>query len=47
MKNIIITGSTRGIGFAMAKEFLKVGCSVSFQGEVRNFRGNEGASETL
>ncbi len=36
MKNIVITGSTRGIGFCMAKEFLKNGCSVTLSG-----RGNE------
>ena len=32
MKNIVITGSTRGIGFAMGKEFLKAGCRVTFSG---------------
>ncbi len=32
MKNIVITGSTRGIGFAMAKEFLKAGCQVTLSG---------------
>jgi NAD(P)-dependent dehydrogenase (short-subunit alcohol dehydrogenase family) len=32
MKNIVITGSTRGIGLAMAKEFLKAGCNVSLSG---------------
>jgi len=32
MKNVVITGSTRGIGFAMAKEFLKAGCSVTLSG---------------
>lgn len=26
MKNVIFTGSTRGLGFAMAKEFLKQNC---------------------
>ncbi|MDF2699979.1 MAG: hypothetical protein K0Q49_1535 [Haloplasmataceae bacterium] len=26
MKSVVITGSTRGIGLAMAKEFLKAGC---------------------
>jgi len=31
-KNIIITGSTRGIGFAMACEFLKAGCQVTLSG---------------
>lgn len=32
MKNIIITGSTRGIGLAMAKEFLEAGCNVTLSG---------------
>jgi short-subunit dehydrogenase len=32
MKNIVITGSTRGIGFAMAKEFLSAGCQVTLSG---------------
>jgi short-subunit dehydrogenase len=32
MKNIVITGSTRGIGYAMASEFLKAGCNVTFSG---------------
>lgn len=32
MKNVVITGSTRGIGFAMAKEFLKAGCQVTLSG---------------
>ena len=32
MKNIVITGSTRGIGFCMAKEFLKNGCNVTTSG---------------
>jgi NAD(P)-dependent dehydrogenase (short-subunit alcohol dehydrogenase family) len=41
MKNVIITGSTRGIGFAMAKEFLKSGCSVTLSG-----RGQELPEET-
>ncbi|NLP44607.1 MAG: SDR family oxidoreductase [Peptococcaceae bacterium] len=31
-KNVVITGSTRGIGFAMACEFLKAGCNVSISG---------------
>jgi short-subunit dehydrogenase len=31
-KNIVITGSTRGIGFEMAKQFLKHGCNVVFSG---------------
>ena len=32
MKNIVITGSTRGIGLAMAEEFLKAGCQVTLSG---------------
>lgn len=32
MKNVVITGSTRGIGFAMAMEFLRAGCSVTLSG---------------
>lgn len=32
MKNVVITGSTRGIGLAMAREFLKAGCSVTLSG---------------
>jgi short-subunit dehydrogenase len=32
MKNIVITGSTRGIGFAMAAEFLRAGCRVTLSG---------------
>jgi len=40
MKTIVITGSTRGIGFALAREFLKKGCKVVIsgrsEGSVRN-----------
>ena len=32
MKNVVITGSTRGIGLAMAMEFLKSGCRVTLSG---------------
>lgn len=32
MKNVVITGSTRGLGLAMAKEFLKSGCNVTISG---------------
>ena len=32
MKHVVITGSTRGIGLAMAKEFLKAGCQVTLSG---------------
>jgi short-subunit dehydrogenase len=42
MKNIVITGSTRGIGFAMATEFLRAGCNVTLSG-----RGETLPNETL
>ena len=32
MKNVVITGSTRGIGLAMAMEFLRAGCHVTLSG---------------
>jgi len=32
MKNVVITGSTRGIGLAMAREFLQAGCNVTLSG---------------
>jgi len=32
MKNVVITGSTRGIGFSMATEFLRAGCNVTLSG---------------
>ena len=32
MKNVVITGSTRGIGFSMAEEFLRAGCNVTLSG---------------
>lgn len=32
MRNVVITGSTRGIGLAMAVEFLKAGCHVTLSG---------------
>jgi short-subunit dehydrogenase len=32
MKNVVITGSTRGIGLAMAKEFMKADCNVTLSG---------------
>lgn len=32
MENVVITGSTRGIGFAMAWEFLRAGCNVTLSG---------------
>ena len=33
MKNIVITGSTRGIGLQMAKVFLQSGCNVTISGK--------------
>ena len=32
MKNVVITGSTRGIGLSMAMEFLHAGCNVTLSG---------------
>lgn len=32
MINVVITGSTRGIGFSMAREFLQAGCNVTLSG---------------
>lgn len=32
MKNVVITGSTRGIGLAMAMECLRAGCHVTLSG---------------
>lgn len=47
MKNVVITGSTRGLGFAMAKEFLKAGCNVTISGSRRDSfeRGREEVKE--
>ena len=32
MKHIVITGSTRGIGYGLAQEFLQLGCKVTING---------------
>ena len=32
MKHIVVTGSTRGIGFGLAEKFLKEGCRVTING---------------
>ncbi|PKL07346.1 MAG: alcohol dehydrogenase [Spirochaetae bacterium HGW-Spirochaetae-9] len=45
MKNIVITGSTRGIGFAMAREFLAAGCRVTLSGRGEGL--GEGARTAL
>lgn len=34
-KNIVITGSTRGIGYGMAESFLQLGCAVTVSGRSR------------
>ncbi len=36
MKSIVITGSSRGIGLGLAKEFLKRGCSVTISARGKN-----------
>ncbi len=36
VKNVVITGSTRGLGLEMAKEFLKAGCNVTISGSRQN-----------
>lgn len=36
MKTIVITGSTRGIGYAMAESFLKKGCQVVISGRKKS-----------
>jgi NAD(P)-dependent dehydrogenase (short-subunit alcohol dehydrogenase family) len=35
MKHVVITGSTRGIGLGLAKEFLELGCSVTISGRAQ------------
>ncbi len=35
MKHIVITGSTRGIGFGLADAFLELGCSVTISGRIQ------------
>jgi len=39
MDNIVITGSTRGIGLCMAREFLEAGCTVTVSGRNEGSRG--------
>ncbi len=36
MKSVVITGGTRGIGYFMAKEFLRMGCKVTITGRAQN-----------
>ena len=35
MNHIVITGSTRGIGLGLAREFLKLGCSITISGRTQ------------
>lgn len=45
MKYVVISGSTRGIGWAMALEFLRAGCCVTLSGRGESL--SEEAQETL
>lgn len=45
MKNVVITGSTRGLGFSMAAEFLRAGCNVTLSG--RGEKLSESANDSL
>ena len=44
MKNVVITGSTKGIGYAMATEFLRVGCNVTLSGRNEELSAEHQAS---
>lgn len=45
MKNIVITGGTRGLGLCMAREFLRMGCSVTVSG--KSEKSLEAAAQAL
>jgi len=45
MANIVITGSTRGIGLCMAREFLEAGCTVTASG--RSEKSRDAVMEAL
>jgi NAD(P)-dependent dehydrogenase (short-subunit alcohol dehydrogenase family) len=45
MKVIVITGSTKGLGFALAEGFLDLGCSVALSGRTQS--GADAAREKL
>ena len=47
MKNVVITGSTRGIGLSMATEFLQAGCNVTLSGRRDDFPEGTRASLSL
>jgi NAD(P)-dependent dehydrogenase (short-subunit alcohol dehydrogenase family) len=40
MKSVVITGSTRGIGWAMARGFLRAGCRVTLSGRGEKLPGD-------
>ena len=40
-KNVVLTGSSRGIGFAMAYEFLKAGCNVTISGRQQDLAADK------
>lgn len=47
MKNVVITGSTRGIGLSMAMEFLRAGCNVTLSGRHEALPQDTSASLSL
>ena len=50
MKTVVITGSTRGIGFGLAAEFLKHDCNVAVNGrssKVQSIKAVQGISGPL
>jgi short-subunit dehydrogenase len=47
MRNVVITGSTRGIGFSMAIEFLRAGCNVTLSGRGEALPEDTSASLSL
>ncbi|MFL0248080.1 SDR family NAD(P)-dependent oxidoreductase [Candidatus Clostridium stratigraminis] len=47
MKNVVITGSTRGIGLSMAMEFLRAGCNVTLAGRGEALPKDTSASLSL